>query len=121
MDPDAADLAFFANTGYPAVSIKQCEGYTSIFYGAKLIDRSVLRAIAKYAGAHVYSADEDVIFVGKNHITHHAAHGGKKTLSLPGPSRVTEVYENRVYAENVTEFSFDSEFGETKMFRVEPI
>ena len=121
VDPDATDLAYFANTGYPAVSLKKCDGYTSIFYGAKLIDRSVLRAIAKYAGAHVYSADEDVIFVGKNYITHHAASSGKKTLSLPAPSRVTEVYENRVYAENATNFSFDSEFGETKMFRIEPI
>ena len=120
-DPEAKNLAYFANSPFPAISLKECEGYTSIFYGAKLIDRSVLRAIARFAGAHVYSADEDVLFVGKNYITHHAASGGLKTLSLPYPAKVTEVYEGKTYAECAKEFSFDSYFGETKMFRIEPI
>ena len=121
VDPDARNLAYFANSEFPAISLKQLDGFTSIFYGAKLIDRAVLRAIARFAGAHVYSADEDVLFVGKNYITHHAASGGLKTLSLPYPAKVTEVYEGKTYAECAKEFSFDSYFGETKMFRIEPI
>ena len=121
VDKNAADLAYFANSGFAAVSVKECEGFTSIFYGAKLIDRSVLRAVARFAGAHIYSDSEDVLFVGKNYITLHAASGGKKTLCLPKRSRVTEVYENRVYAENEKEFSFECYFGETKTFRVQPL
>ena len=117
-DDKATHLAYFANSGYPAVSLKQSDGFTSIFYGAKLIDRSVLRAIARFAGAHIYSDSEDVLFVGKNYITHHAASSGKKTISLPCFATVTEVYEGKVYAENEKEFSFESYFGETKMFRI---
>ena len=107
VDADAKNLAYFANSPFPAISVKKCEGYTSIFYGAKLIDRSVLRAIARFAGAHVYSDCEDVLFVGKNYITFHAASGGKKTLSLPSPSKVTEVYEAKVYVECSKEVCFD--------------
>ncbi len=120
-DPEAKNLAFFANSGFPAMTVKESDGFTSIFYGAKLIDRGVLRAVARYARAHVYSDQEDVLFVGKNYITHHAASGGRKTLSLPYPAKVTEVYEEKVYAEGEKEFSFESYFGETKMFRIEPI
>ena len=101
--------------------MKKCDGFTSIFYGAKLIDRSVLRAIARFAGAHVYSEDEDVLFVGKNYITFHAASGGKKTLTLPKRAKVTEVYENKVYAENAKEIRFECYFGETKTFRIEAL
>ena len=120
-DPEAKNLAYFANSPYPAMSVKETDGFTSIFYGAKLIDRNVLRAVCRFAGAHVYSDAEDVLFVGKNYITHHASGSGTKTLTLPYPAKVTEVYENKVYAENATEFSFDSYFGETKMFRIEKI
>lgn len=121
VDPEAKNLAYFANVPFPAISLKECEGYTSIFYGAKLIDRSVLRAIARFAGAHIYSDSEDVLFVGKNYITHHSARSGEKRIFLPKPCRVTEVYENKIYAENAKEFAFEAYFGETKMFRVEPI
>ena len=33
-------------------------------------------------------------------------------------STVTEVYENKVYAKNAAEFTFDTYLGETKMFRI---
>lgn len=117
-DPEAKHLAYFANSPFPAISLKECEGYTSIFYGAKLIDRKLLRAVCRYAGVHIYSEEEDVLFVGKNHITLHAASGGRKKLLLPRRATVTELYEEKVYAENEKSVSFDMYFGETKMFRV---
>ena len=118
-DESVVNLAYFASTGYPAVSVKELDGYTSIFYGAKHIDSRTLRAIAKFAGVHIYSETDDTIYVGRNYITFHAAKAGKKHIKLPAKSTVTEVYENKVYAVNAEEFSFDAYFGETKMFRIE--
>lgn len=117
-DDSAEELAYFVSTGYPAVALKELDGYRSIFYGAKHINSKTLRAIAKFAGVHIYSESEDVIFVGRNYITHHASSSGRKHIRLPKKSTVTEVYENRVYAEEACEFFFDSYFGETKMFRI---
>ena len=67
---------------------------------------------------HIYSETDDTIYVGRNYITFHAAKAGKKHIKLPKSSTVTEVYENKVYAKNAAEFTFDTYFGETKMFRI---
>lgn len=116
-DDDAAVLAHFAVNGLPAVALKECDGYTSIYYGPKYIEHTVLRNLAKYAGAHIWCETDDVTYVGRNYITFHAASGGTKTLRFPTPVTVTEVYEGKCYGENVTEITFPVHMGETKMFR----
>ena len=118
VDENATDIAHFAASGHPAVSVKECDGYTSILYGSKSIDRSVLRGIAKFAGVHVYCDSEDVLYVGRRYITFHAASSGKKTLRFPKKCDVYEVYEDKYYGQGVTEIEFDAYFGETKMFKI---
>jgi len=117
-DPDAITLASFLDSGHPAISIKYCGDFTSVYYGGKSISHETLRAIAAFAGANIFCDSGDVCYVGRNYITFHASSSGKKTLYLPVPCEVREVYEDKCYGENVTEFSFDAYFGETKMFRI---
>ncbi len=118
VDEEAKTIANFLTTDRPAVSVKECDGYTSVFYGSKSLDRTTVRSLAKFAGVHIYSNSEDVIYTSQNYITFHAASGGKKTLRFPEPCDVVEVYEERHYGQNVTEIEFDCHFGETKMFRI---
>ena len=117
-DEKAEHLAYFATSKYPAVSVKECDGYTSVFYGSKNINRRVLRSIAEFAGVHFYSDSEDVIYVGSRYITFHAASGGKKTIRFPKKCDVYEVYEDKFYGQGVTEIEFNAYFGETKMFKI---
>lgn len=117
-DPDAVTVASFLTSGYPAVSVKKCDGFTSVHFGAKIITAETVRAIARFAGCHIFCETRDVIFAGRNYITFHASESGQKTIRLPRPARVEEVYENKIYAEAATEFTFDAYLGETKMFRV---
>lgn len=117
-DEKAEHLAYFATSKYPAVSVKECDGYTSVFYGSKNINRRVLRSIAEFAGVHIYCDSEDVIYVGSRYITFHAASGGKKTIRFPKKCDVYEVYEDKFYGQGVTEIEFNAYFGETKMFKI---
>ena len=118
-DDSAQNLGHFAINGLPAVSVKECDGYTSIYYGAKYIHHTLLRELARFAGANIYCESGDVTYVGRNFLTFHASSGGEKTLRFPKPVTVTEVYENKCYGKNVTEITFPVYMGETKMFRVE--
>ncbi len=117
-DPEAVTVAKFLTTGFPAVSVKECDGFTSVHYGSKIITAETVRAMARFAGCHIYNESRDVVFAGRNYITYHASTSGQKTLRLPHPADVIEVYENKTYAQNATEFSFDAYLGETKMFRI---
>lgn len=118
VDPEAKNLAYFLTSGYPAVSIKECDGYTSIFYGSKSLKSEVLREIARYAGAHIYLDSDDVTYVNANYITLHSSEKGEKLLKFPYKVSLYEVYEDRFYAKGVTELKVDTEIGDTKMFRV---
>ncbi|MBE6560329.1 MAG: hypothetical protein E7662_04325 [Ruminococcaceae bacterium] len=111
--------AEFVNTGKPAITVAEANGFTSVFHGSKTIRFDVLRSIAAWAGCHIWCYSDDVTYIGRNYITIHASSNGKKTLHFPRPVKLTEVYENQLYAENAAEVSFDMYLGETKMFRME--
>ncbi|MBR5309177.1 MAG: hypothetical protein IKU43_10415 [Clostridia bacterium] len=117
-DKDADVAASFMTSGKPAFTVKKCDGFTSIFYGAKHIAAETMRNIAKGAGCHIYSDSGDVLFANRNYITFHASTSGKKTIKLPENSSAFEVYEKKYYCENSNEIIFDTVVGETKMFRI---
>ena len=118
-DDGAKHLAYFATNGKPAVSVKECDGYTSVYYGSKSLRYDVIREIARFAGVNIYSESDDVIYVGRNYITFHASQTGKKTIKFSGKVNLYEVYEEKYYGKNTDAVEFEIKFGETKMFRIE--
>lgn len=118
VDKEAKNLAYFLTSGYPAVSMKETDGFTSILYGSKFINSDVVREIARFAGCHIYNDDDEVLYANRNYVTFHASSTGKKRLRFPEPISPYEVYEEKFYAHGVTELVFDAYLGETKMFRL---
>lgn len=118
-DKNATVAASFLTEERPAIAVKNCDGYTSIYYGAKHICAETMRNIATGAGCHIYSDSGDVLFANRNYVTFHASSSGTKTIKLPKKCKVTEVYENKCYCENSDKIVFEIKFGETKMFRIE--
>ena len=116
---DGEPVARFVNFDAPAISIKEAEGFVSIFYGAKLIRSDTIRSLAAYAGCHIYCDSDDVTYIGGKYITLHASSNGTKTLRFPAPVTLIESYEKRIYGESVTEIDIPMYLGETKMFRIE--
>lgn len=116
-DPDATVLGRFCDTGLPALTIKETDGFYSVFCGAKILRADLIQALARYAGCHIWSDDtDDVLYANDNFVVLHAASSGKKKLRLPRKCDVFEVYEKKWYAKQVDELEFDMYFGETKMF-----
>lgn len=118
-DPDAEVLGVFLDSEKDAIVRKAQDGFTSIYAGTKNLTFDVVRAIARGAGCHIYSDSGDVLYTSRSFITHHASRGGEKVICLPRSARVTEVYEDACYGENVKEIRFRSRKGETKTFRIE--
>lgn len=117
-DPEAKHLGHFVTSGYPSVSVKECDGFTSVFYGSKSIKCDVLRKLAEFAGCHIYCDADEVIYAGPNYITFHASSTGQKRLTFPKNVSPYEVYEEKFYGHGVTEITFEAYLGETKMFRM---
>lgn len=118
-DPEAMVLGRFCGPKLPAFAVKECEGYTSVFCGSKIIQSDILREIARMAGCHIYSEENDVLYANKNFVTVHAAKAGKKKIFLREKCYPYELYEERFYAHgDVIELELAE--GETRMFALLP-
>lgn len=118
IDKNGTNAAFLAENLNPAITIKNCEGFTSIYCASKYINADVLREIARYAGCHIYVEGNEVLYANKNYVTIHATKSGEKTIKLPKVASAFEVYDERFYSENSNKINFSMIKGETKMFEL---
>lgn len=111
-------LADFLSTKTPAVALKENEGYTAIYYGAKYITADIVREMARFAGCHIYEETGHVFTVNNNFLSLHASHSGEVNIKLPEKHTAYELYEQKNYSENSDVFTFKVKKGDTKTFRL---
>ena len=110
-------LGRFCNSGRPALTIKESDGFVSVFCGAKILRADLLQALARYAGCHVWSDNtDDILYTDGRFLVLHAAATGERTLRFPREADAFEVYEKRFYGRHTREITVPVRFGETKMF-----
>ena len=119
-DSEAKNYGYFLDSGAPALSVKECDGYTSVYCGTKYISADIIREIARFAGCHIYEETGDVVYLNRHYLTHHAASSGKKTIKLKKPMRVKDAYTDTVVCTG-DEICFDTLRGETRMFRLDEV
>lgn len=114
-DKDATVLGRFCNTKLPAFVIKECDDFISVFCGTKLLQGEVIRSIARFAGCHIYTEGNDVLYANRNFITIHAARAGCKHIKLRECCHPYELYEERFF-DTGDAITLEMAEGETKMF-----
>lgn len=117
-DKNAKTCAYILENGHPALSVKECDGFTSVYCASKYLSSDIVRNIARFAGCHIYTDSDDVLYANKYYVAIHGTKSGTKTIKLPQKCKVTEVYENKVYCENSDIIEFNLNKGETKMFEI---
>lgn len=117
-DPEALNLAYFLDSGKPALSVKEMDGYCSIYCGSKYLSCDVVKEVARFAGCHIYSETDDVFYANAHYVTIHAARSGHKTISLPRRCDVVDAYDGVVYGHQTQKVEMDLLKGETKMLRL---
>jgi len=117
-DKDAKPVARYADGGQVAVAAKKVGNWTSVYCGTLQLPASVLRTLARQAGVHIYSDFDDAVAAGNGFVSLHASSSGPRTLRMCGKCSLTDVGSG-VSAGPASEFAFDMNQGDTKLFRVE--
>lgn len=118
VDENALNLGYFLQNKKPAYTVKEMDGFTSIYIGSNHVRSDVLREAARFAGCHIFCESDDIIYASRNYVTIHAANTGEKTLYFPENCNPFEVYEEKVYGENTKQITFNMLKGETKTFQI---
>lgn len=116
-DDDARVLARYAGSGEAAVAEKQTDGRRNVYSGVLQLPSSLLRRLAREAGAHIYSEENDVITAGNGLVGIHASSTGKKTIRLPSECDVVDAVSGVSLGRGAS-FTFDMKLGETRLLRV---
>lgn len=117
-DQQAQTLGYFLDSGEPALSVKEMDGFQSVYCGSKYLSCEVIKEVARFAGCHIYSETDDVLYANSNFITIHAAQSGHKMISLPKPCDVVDAYDGTIYGSCVNSVELDLIKGETKMLKL---
>jgi len=115
-DPQSIIMARFRANALPALIVRDFGSWRSIHACFKAIRANLLRAMARYAGCHIYSESDDILYANQHFVTFHASTSGEKTIKLPKVSNPFEVYERKFYGNNTRQIQFTLEKGETKTF-----
>lgn len=104
-DKDAEILGRYAHNSKPAYAAKKMNGGTSVYMAVPYMDASVLRAVCKSAGVHLYTDQDAYLDATHNYLLISATQSGiDRTISLPHRSTVYDVWAHRVLARNADSF-----------------
>ena len=93
-------------------------GFQSM-YNPRGLTPAQLRELCQQLGIHVYADADDVLSANANFLMLHTSTTGEKTITLPRPSRVTEVISGKVVADKATQFKENLDLGITRVYRLE--
>lgn len=93
--------------------------YAAVFTTAAPLPADLWRGIARYAGAHVYTEENDVLLASEGLVALHTLKSGPRTLRLPGPHRVTDLITGERLGEATDALPLDLQAPATVFFRLE--
>lgn len=91
-DPQAEVLARLTKSPYAGLVRKKQDGWTAIYSAALNLPPAVLRHLMRQAGVHIWIDSEEALYTDGHYIGLHAASPGEKTLWLPRPGRLVDMF-----------------------------
>jgi len=100
---------------------KDMGDWHSVFTVAAQLPADLWRALARYAGAHVYCEENEVVMADASVVALHSLKSGTKRLALPGPRRVTDLVRGTEVAPPAESIEFELTGPETAVFRLDGV
>ncbi len=107
--------------GTPGVKTAVRNGWKSVYLARhENFSSEMIRKIAKEAGVNIYLDDYMPVYANNKLLAVHVLNGGKKKITLPKKYRkVTDVFNNKIAAENTDSFEYEFKSPDTVLFELD--
>lgn len=105
---------------WSALSVKEQEGWTSVFAAALPLPAGFWRNAAHHAGAHVWCDGDDILIASREIVALHSVMPGPKIIHLPRPAKVVDLANGEMVSKQSREIRFEMAAPGTRIFRLEP-
>lgn len=111
-------------TGIPmnmqVVTTRQMRDWTSVLSPDPALSTVTLRQQALDAGVHIYCNADEPVYASSRLLAAHSSTGGRKKFMLPQKfRRITELFSNRIIADNASAFEDDLSGPSTVLYEME--
>jgi hypothetical protein len=101
----------------PGMAVRSFPDWTSIYVAAPNLPAALLRNIARFAGAHIYSNEGDIIYATRELLGVHTVSGGPRRLQLPRPAvEVVDLFADRTVARDTAAFEVELPPASTALY-----
>lgn len=91
--------------------------WTSVFLTRPQMTTPLLRDIFRKAGVHIYCEEGDPFYANDELIALHSGEGGRRSIRLPEPRKVVELFEGRTVSDQpVSQFTETFQPMETRLY-----
>lgn len=99
------------------MAVRSFPNWTSIFVAAPNLPATLLRNIARFAGAHIYSNEGDVIYATREMLGVHTVSGGPRRFQLPRAAvEVVDLFADRTVARDTAAFEVELPPASTALY-----
>jgi hypothetical protein len=114
-------LTYLYTRTRPGLCLKSFTDWTSIYIAAPMVPACLLRGIVRFAGIHLYSEGDDVLYADGRFLTLHTRYPGRRWICLPRQCDVYDLFEGcsprgEPLATGVWGFDVDLTAGVTKLY-----
>lgn len=109
-------MAHYEIDGGPGLAVKDLGAWRSVWCGVPNLPAPLLRNIARWAGVHIYSDRDDVVYATPSLLAVHARHAGERRVLLPELRQVVDAFSGEVVAENAKEFRVELGCAQTGLW-----
>jgi len=117
-DPQARTLGRLVPDGKTGLAVREFDTWRSVYSAVPTMSTSLLRGLARYAGAHVYSTSDDVFYANHHYAMIHTATAGAKQIDLPQARDVFDALSGDVIARNTAVIRLEMPEQTTRIFRL---
>jgi uncharacterized protein (TIGR03437 family) len=117
-DPNVTGLGHYWSDSAVSTSVKQVNGFNSVFVGDVGWNTQMLTQLLTMAGVHIWTVDDDVIHTDGSYLVVHAGAAGQQDISLPAGVTASS-FRGTVLATHPQPLHVTfSRVGETQWFRL---
>ena len=110
-------LGVMEGTQTPALVVRE-QGNLTVFSPTPALPSGLLRAVARKAGVHLYTENDDIVWASHDLLAISVNQGGKRILHLPRNCTVTDLWTGQIISENTQQITCEIPTCGTALFRL---
>jgi hypothetical protein len=118
-DPEATVLGRLRDGGEAAFTLRDHGNWRSVYLSMLNFGPRLLRNLVRFSGAQVWADTNDVIYANRSMVCIHTASAGAKSIALPAPAIITDLWTGQCSEKPVRIIEFDSPAYRTRAWRTQ--